>query len=48
MSKLTSRSVTLSRQNYVRLCKLGYAEETADNVISRVLDVVEQVTEENR
>lgn len=48
MSKLTSRSVTLSKHNYLRLTKLGYADETTDNVIGRILDVVEQVTQVDR
>ena len=41
-----SRSVTLSRENYNKLRKLGYADETTDNVIGRLLEIVEQVTEE--
>jgi hypothetical protein len=47
MSKLTN-SVTLSRQNYEKLKRLGYAEETMDDVVVRVLQVVEQVTEEEK
>jgi hypothetical protein len=45
-TKLTSRSVTLSRENYDRLRKFGYADQTLDNVIGHMIDVVEQVTRE--
>jgi len=47
MNKFTS-SVTLSRENYNKLRRLGYAEETVDDVVGRVLQVVEQVTEESK
>jgi hypothetical protein len=48
MSTITSKSVTLSKKNYLRLTQLGYADETADNVIGRILDVVEEIGRENR
>lgn len=48
MSTLTSRSVTLSEKNYLRLTQLGYADETTDNVIGRILDVVEEIGKEDR
>lgn len=47
MNKLTS-SITLSRENYNKLRRLGYAEETMDDVVGRILKVVEQVTEKSK
>lgn len=48
MSPTTSKSVTLRKKNYLRLTQLGYADETADNVVGRILDIVEEIGKENK